>query len=117
MTTPAALWLDAHLSPALAKWVNEHVSGVDARSFRALGLRTASDGDAFAAARAAGAIVMTKDADFRAHLERHGPPPQVIWVTCGNTSNARMREVLNAALPGALALLRAGESLVEITGR
>ncbi len=59
---------------------------------------------------------MTKDADFMRLLEKHGAPPQVIWVTCGNTSNARMREVLAAALPKALALLDQGESLIEISG-
>ena len=59
---------------------------------------------------------MTKDADFMRLLEKHGAPPQVIWVTCGNTSNARMREVLAIALPKALALLGQGESLVEISG-
>ena len=58
---------------------------------------------------------MTKDQDFVRLLERHGPPPKVIWVTCGNTSNARMREVLAVALSSALELLDKGESLVEIS--
>lgn len=59
---------------------------------------------------------MTKDADFMRLLEKHGAPPQVIWITCGNTSNARMREVLVEALPKALAILDQGESLIEISG-
>jgi predicted nuclease of predicted toxin-antitoxin system len=37
---------------------------------------------------------MTKDSDFVALLDRFGPPPQVIWITCGNTSNARLKEIL-----------------------
>ena len=48
-------------------------------------------------------------------LERYGPPPKVLWVTCGNTSNARMRSVLAKEFPIALELLNGGESLVEIT--
>ena len=32
-------------------------------------------------------IVLTKDSDFVQLLERRGPPPQVVWLTCGNTSN------------------------------
>ncbi len=48
---------------------------------------------------------MTKDADFVGLLERLGPPPQVLWVTCGNTSNARLRQILHTALPAALTLL------------
>ena len=57
---------------------------------------------------------MTKDSDFVLLLDRLGPPPQVIWVTCGNTSNARLREILTNTLPKALELLDAGERLVEI---
>lgn len=60
---------------------------------------------------------MTKDNDFVTLLQRHGPPPQVIWLTCGNTSNARLQTLLLAALPQALALLAADERLVEIRDR
>ena len=57
---------------------------------------------------------MTKDRDFVQMLTRAGPPPQVIWITCGNTSNARMREILKHTFTNALALLREGEPFVEI---
>jgi len=60
-------------------------------------------------------MVMTKDRDFVDLLERLGPPPQVVWITCGNTSNRTMRAILSKALPEALSLLRAGEPLVEIS--
>jgi predicted nuclease of predicted toxin-antitoxin system len=59
---------------------------------------------------------MTKDRDFVDLVEQYGSPPQVIWLTCGNTSNARLKEILTATLPDALELLRSGERLVEITG-
>ncbi len=58
---------------------------------------------------------MTKDIDFVRLLELHGPPPQILWVTLGNTSNARMREVLERTLSRAVALLESGEPLVEIS--
>jgi len=58
---------------------------------------------------------MTKDRDFVDLVERLGPPPQVIWVTCGNTSNREMRRILTVTLPSALDLLRTGEPLVEIS--
>jgi predicted nuclease of predicted toxin-antitoxin system len=48
-------------------------------------------------------------------LEKFGPPPKLIWVTCGNTSNAQMRKILRQAFPETLLLLQADESLVEIT--
>jgi predicted nuclease of predicted toxin-antitoxin system len=57
---------------------------------------------------------MTKDSDFVMLLEELGPPPQNIWLTCGNTSNARLRQILANALPQALMLLESGEALVEI---
>ena len=110
------LWVDAQLSPHLAPWLTDAL-GVEACSARWLGYRDASDEDIFAAARDAGAIVLTKDRDFPDLLERYGPPPKVIWVTMGNTTNARMREVLQRLLPTALELLAKGESLVELSDR
>jgi len=47
--------------------------------------------------------------------DKLGPPPQIIWITYGNTSNARLMEILTQTLQPAIALLRAGESLVEIS--
>lgn len=58
----------------------------------------------------------TKDRDFVQLMERHGAPPCVLWLTCGNTSNARLREILSVALGDALALVATGERLVEISG-
>ena len=108
------LWIDAQLSPRLAHWLNEHFA-VDASPVRLLGLHDATDEAIFDAARNERAVVMTKDRDFVQLLDRAGPPPQVVWVTCGNTSNARMREILNRTFADALSLLQAGEPLVEVT--
>ncbi len=58
---------------------------------------------------------MTKDSDFVLLLERFGPLPQIVWITCGHTSNARLKEILTNTLPRALELLRSGERLVEIS--
>ena len=87
------LWLDAHLSPALALWMTS-TQGIEAFAVRDLGLRDAKDQEIFLAAREAGAIVMTKDSDFVAILDHLGSPPQIVWLTIGNTSNAHLREVL-----------------------
>jgi predicted nuclease of predicted toxin-antitoxin system len=84
------------------------------RAVRDLGLRDAADKEIFEAARQEKVVVMTKDSDFVLLLDRLGPPPQVIWVTCGNTSNARLKEILTNTLPKALDLLNLGEKLVEI---
>ena len=88
---------------------------MSAVAIRDLGLRDAEDKEIFEAARLEKAVVMTKDSDFVLLLDRLGPPPQVIWVTCGNTSNGRLKEVLTNTLPKALDLLDLGEELVEIS--
>ncbi len=110
------VWIDAQLSPALARWLREEL-GVDAVAVRELGLRSAEDRDIFSGARKEGAVVLTKDSDFVDLVMRLGPPPQVIWLTCGNTSNASLREILRNAWPHIQALLAADEPLVEIGGR
>ena len=97
----------------MAVWIQENFP-VDAAALRDLGLRDAEDEDIFAAAKDAGAVVMTKDSDFQNLLDRLGAPPQILWVTCGNTSNARLKEILSATLPQALPLLASGERLIEI---
>ena len=40
----------------------------------------------------------------------------LIWITCGNTSNVRMREILLTSLEISLHLIEGGEKIVEITG-
>ena len=59
-------------------------------------------------------MVLTKDADFVELLERLGPPPRVVWLRCGNTSNARLRMILERWWPKVEELLAAGEKLIEI---
>lgn len=112
MTT---IWIDAHLSPTIAIWIAD-TFGVTAVALRDIGLRDAEDPEIFEVAKAQGAIFMTKDRDFVDLVDRLGVPPQIIWLTCGNTSNARLREILSATLLEALELLRSGEKLVEISG-
>lgn len=87
---------------------------LDALAVREVGLRDAEDVEIFTAARAAGVTVMTKDSDFVELLQRHGPPPQIIWLRSGNTSNARLKQLLSQALPAVLPMLESGEPLVEI---
>jgi predicted nuclease of predicted toxin-antitoxin system len=107
------IWIDAQMSPAIAAWITSNFA-VNAVAIRDFGLRDAEDKEIFEAARRENAIVMTKDNDFVLLLDRLGAPPQVIWVTCGNTSNARLKEILTKTLPKAFELLESGEELIEI---
>jgi predicted nuclease of predicted toxin-antitoxin system len=108
-----SLWIDAQMSPATAAWISLSFA-MNAVGVRELGLREATDQEIFQAAKRENAIVMMKDSDFVLLLERFGPPPQVILVTCGNTSNARLKQILKSTLPKAIELLGSGEQLVEI---
>ena len=87
---------------------------IDCVPVRDLHLQRASDLEIFRSARDAQMVVMTKDADFVALLDQHGAPPQVILVTCGNTSNARLRRLVETAWPTILPMLERGEVLVEL---
>lgn len=107
------IWVDAQLSPALALWLRETL-GLDASALREIGLRDAEDDEIFAAARKDRAILMTKDSDFVLLLERFGPPPKIILLTCGNTSNAHLKIILGSTLTKALELLDSGDAIVEI---
>lgn len=112
MTT---IWIDAHFSPAIATWITS-TFGVTAVALRDLGLKEAEDPEIFEAAKAQRVIFMTKDSDFVDLIDRLGAPPQIIWLTCGNTSNARLREILSSVLSEALEILHSGEKLVEVSG-
>ena len=108
------LWTDAQLSPAIAGWINDNFS-VRAIAVRDVGLRDAEDIEIFLAAKKADVIVMTKDRDFVDLLDRLKAPPKIIWITCGNTSNNKLKQILTENLSEALNIL-VNDDLVEIYG-
>lgn len=110
------IWIDAQLSPSLAAWINRTFPALTAQSVTALGLRDASDMDIFREAAVRQVIIMTKDDDFLKMVNQYGPPPYIILITCGNTSNARMREILSQYLLPVINLIKGGEALIEIKG-
>jgi predicted nuclease of predicted toxin-antitoxin system len=107
------LWLDAQLPPQLAVWLTQHF-GVVAVAVRDLGLRDATDLRIFEAARAESAVLVSKDIDFVNLVQARGTPPQLIWVTCGNVTNTRLRGVFEATFAHALSLLADARPIVEI---
>ena len=107
------IWIDAQLSPHLAPWLKE-TFGIEARAVREMGLHHATDREIYARARTENVVMMTKDSDFLILLDELGPPPQVLWITCGNTSNKFLKEILQETVSEALSLFKQGEALVEI---
>jgi predicted nuclease of predicted toxin-antitoxin system len=108
------IWIDAQLSPSIAAWITENFE-IEALALRDLGLRDSEDEEIFEAAKTQNAVVMTKDSDFVSLLDRLGSPPKIIWLTCGNTSNSNLKNILNSTLQHAINLLQEGETIVEIS--
>ena len=103
------LWTDAQLSPRIARWTTANFPHAQAFPLRDLDLREAEDEQIFAAARLAKAVVLTKDSDFVQLLERRGSPPKILWLTCGNTSNAVLQQLFTRRFATALGLLESSE--------
>lgn len=117
-TSPSGVvWVDAQLPPALARWLRS-THGANAWHVAEVDQLAADDSAIFAAARAGrAAVVVTKDDDFVELVERLGPPPQIVWVTCGNLRNAELRAIVLQAWPRVEELLASGEPLVELGRR
>ena len=106
-------WVDAQLPPLLAAWLSEKFH-IEAFALRTLGLRDATDAAIFQQAQQQGIVIISKDSDFVELVSRYGPPPQLIWVTCGNVTNRQLQIVFNKTFAESLELLEAGQVMVEI---
>lgn len=109
------LIIDAQISPAIAAWINRTFDDIQAISARSVELQFAKDSVIYSYAKENGYVIMSKDDDFLNQLEKFGSPPALIWITSGNTSNARMREILTSTLPKVKNMIDKGEPIVEIS--
>ena len=108
------IWVDAQISPSIAFWIENNFE-VQASALRDLGLRDSEDLEIYNEAHKANAVILTKDSDFVSLLERFDSPPKIIWLTCGNTSNANLKIILSKTLQDAIDLLESGEKIIEIS--
>src|SRR3954464_3901309 len=92
------IWVDAQLSPIIAKWLKDDLQ-IDAASVRSLGLLSAADEIIFNLAKENDVILLTKDIDLVKLQQRLGPPPKIIYLTCGNTTNKTVRQILQKYFP------------------
>ncbi|MBP9882854.1 MAG: DUF5615 family PIN-like protein [Chitinophagales bacterium] len=110
------VWTDMHISPVIAIWIGKQI-GIPAKSFYDLNFHQTEDIDVFMIAKRHNAIILTKDEDFANLLTRFNPPPKVIQLTCGNTSNLKLKSILEISLREAYDyLIDADESFIEIAG-
>lgn len=109
------IWIGAQISPTIAAFINRSFTGIEAKFVRSLGLLKSDDFEIFMKAKAENVIIMSKDADFINLLEKFGIPLKIIRITCGNTSNIHMCNILHRNLEQALQILTTGEPMVEIS--
>jgi len=109
------VWVDAQLSPAVSRWLVSRF-GIAARHVGEVASLSAPDHEIFEAARAAGAVLLTKDRDFVELARQRGDPSRVIWMTRGNTSNRNVFRILDLTFATACKMLESGENVVEIKG-
>lgn len=107
------LWLDAQLPPTLAGWFTE-TFGIAAFSLKYLALDRSSDLEIFSKAKAEGVVLLSKDSDFLQLLDQWGPPPQVVFLRLGNSTNAFLRRYFTSKWSEVKAFLDQGVALVEV---
>lgn len=107
------IWIDAHISPGVAAWLNETFE-YESFSLSGLGLRDADDLTIFLKAKDTHAIFITKDSDFVDLIETRGAPPKLILLKTGNTTNRRLREIFATHLKDAISKFEEGETIIEI---
>ncbi len=99
------LWLDNHFSSLLAKWLKEE-TGWTVKSSYTTKLDRLNDHQVFMKAREAGnTVLLTKDGDLNHLLHQFGPPPRIISVGIGNSSNQEVFDFLIPHLRKAVRLL------------
>jgi predicted nuclease of predicted toxin-antitoxin system len=104
--------VDAQLPPALARAIGSH--GHEAVHVFDSGLWQADDDVIWQLAIDSDASIITKDEDFVMKHNRSNDNVAVIWLRCGNVSRRSLLDWFLPSLPGIVALVDAGETLIEI---
>ena len=110
------LWLDTHISPAIAKWIADY-TGFSVKSSYSLSLHYLSDLEIYARAREQGnIIIISKDTDFAELISRQGSPPKLINLKIGNCDNRTMWEFIKPHIVKAVDLLTSSDvDIVELS--
>jgi predicted nuclease of predicted toxin-antitoxin system len=76
---------------------------------RLLGAGGATDSQVWALAQEHGALLVSRDEDFRAMSILVGPPPKVVWLNVGNPSTAQVAALLRVSHPSLARLIASEE--------
>lgn len=99
------IWVDAHISSIIAKWLKDDFGWICKSSF-ILQLHGLDDIEIYNKAKAAGfVILLTKDSDFPSLVERLGTPPKVINLKAGNMKSRLLYPRLKPHIQRAVRML------------
>lgn len=109
------IWLDANVSPAIAKWMSEY-TGLIVRSSYSLSLNYETDFAIYQRARDYGKVILlSKDADFPELISRLGAPPKLITLKVGNCDNKALWDFLQPVILEAVNILMSSDTdIVEL---
>lgn len=118
MRPESEIWLDAHISPAIAKWIKDY-TGIETKSAYSLKLYALSDIEIYTKAKEYGQVILiSKDADFPELISKLGAPPKLINIKVGNCNNQTLWEFIKPHIKEAIALLHTDDiDIVEIEQR
>ncbi|HIJ38432.1 MAG TPA: DUF5615 family PIN-like protein [Rhodospirillaceae bacterium] len=106
--------VDAQLPPALARALT--ALGHEAVHVADINLEDVADAIIWNEAQSRGAVIVTKDEDFiagsRGRFKK--PEPTVVWIRIGNVSRSALLNLFLPRLPEILALIEAGEIIIEV---
>ncbi|WOK05379.1 DUF5615 family PIN-like protein [Imperialibacter roseus] len=99
------IWLDANISPAIAKWMDAYVE-LPVKSSYKLNFNQLGDQEIFQIAKDYGHIILiSKDADFSDLTSRLGAPPKLIKIGIGNCDNQKLWDFIRKRLLNSIDLL------------
>ena len=109
------IWLDTHISPAIAKWMGDY-TGYSVKSSYTLSFHALEDKVIYLMAKERGnVILLSKDADFPELINRLGAPPKLINLQIGNCDNKKLWEFLKPNIRQAIELLISSDiNIVEL---
>jgi predicted nuclease of predicted toxin-antitoxin system len=102
--------IDQQLPPMLVERLRQ--SGHDAIHVREIGLTAAKDSTIWEHAAKHGYVVISKDRDFvpAGGVERS----PLVWIRCGNVTNAALWRLLSRMLPDIVRMLSDGARVIEV---
>lgn len=109
------IWLDTHISPAIAKWIKDD-TGIQAKSAYILELHTLPDIEIYRRAKEHGKVILvSKDTDFPELISKSGAPPKLINIKIGNCNNRTLWALIKPHIKKAVDILTSEDiDIIEI---